>query len=185
MSLTGSNNYFEDFEVGQLYRHQRGRTVTAQGNTYFTHTTMNTGSAHFDKHLMRTYLGGKFPERRVNGGFTISLVVGLTTQDIAENAIAEIGFDRIRSHRAVHPDDTLYASSEILRLEDCPDRADAGILHYKFEGYNQNDELVLEGERTILLKKRAHWSDAVVSNPKGAGALAPTSVLHSNNAASE
>ncbi|NOY16445.1 MAG: MaoC family dehydratase [Gammaproteobacteria bacterium] len=156
MSLTGDHNYFEDFHVGQLFRHRRGRTITAHGNTYFTLTTMNTGAAHFNKHMMLTYLGGRFPERRVNGGYTISLVVGLTSQDIAENTVAEIGFSKIRSHRAVHPEDTLYARSEILGLEDSPERPDAGTVHYRFEGYNQNDEQVLEGERIILVKKRAY-----------------------------
>src|SRR3972149_2242819 len=108
MNLTGKHNYFEDFQVGQCYRHRRGCTIPAHGNTYFTHTTMNTGEAHFNKHLMLTYLGGKFQERRVNGGYTISLVVGLTTQDIAENAVAEIGFSKIHSPRAGHPGATLY-----------------------------------------------------------------------------
>jgi len=154
MSLTGNDNYFEDFRVGQRFEHRRGRTVTAQGNTYFTHTTMNTGAAHFDKHLMLTYLGGKFPERRVNGGYTLSLIVGLTTQDIAENAIAELAFSKIHSLRAVHPGHTLYACSEILSLEDSPERTDAGIVHYRFEGHNQDGEPVLQGERTILVKKR-------------------------------
>ncbi len=145
MSLTGKHNYFEDFEVGQRYRHRRGRTITAHGNTYFTLTTMNTGEAHFNKHLMLTYLGGKFPERRVCGGYTISLIVGMTTQDIAENAIAEIGYSKIRSHRVVDPDHSVYARSEILRVEESPERDDAGIVQYRFKGFNQDDELVLEG----------------------------------------
>lgn len=162
MSITGDHGYFEDFQIGQRVQHRRGRTITAHGNTYFTHTTMNTGAAHFDKHLMRTYLGGQFPERRVNGGYTLSLVVGLTTQDMAENAIEELGYDRIRSHRAVHPDDTLYARSEVLALEDSPRRRDAGILRYRFEAFNQDNEKVFEGERTLLIKKRAFWQpDAV------------------------
>ena len=66
MSLTSEHNYFEDFQVGQQIRHQRGKTISGHGNAFFTHTTMNTGEAHFNKHLMLTYLGGKFPERRVN-----------------------------------------------------------------------------------------------------------------------
>jgi len=156
MILTSDNNHYEDFHVGQRFRHQRGRTITAHGNTYFTLTTMNTAAAHFNKHMMLTYLGGKFPERRVNGGYTISLIVGLTTQDIAENTIVEIGFSKIRSLRAVHPGHTLYARSEILKLDDSLERTDAGIVHYRFEGYNQNDEQVLEGERTILVKKRSY-----------------------------
>lgn len=155
MSITSDHNYFEDFHVGQRVTHRRGRTVTAHGNTYFTHTTMNTGAAHFDKHLMRAYLGRRFPERRVNGGYTLSLVVGLTTQDMAENAIQELGYDRIRSLRAVHPDDTLYAQSEVLSLDDSPVRQDAGILRYRFEAFNQNNDKIFEGERILLIKKRA------------------------------
>jgi len=157
-TLTGKHNFFEDFNVGDKMPHRRGRTVDASENTYFTLTTLNTASPHFNKHEMETYMDGKFPERLVNGGFTICVVVGLTTQDIAENAINDLSYTKIRMLATVHPGDTLYANSEILEIRDLEDRKDAGLLRYRFEGTNQRDEPVVRGERTILLKKRSFYT---------------------------
>ena len=40
MSLTGTNNYFEDFEVGQTIRHARGKTMTELENVNITNSVM-------------------------------------------------------------------------------------------------------------------------------------------------
>lgn len=39
--------FFEDFQVGDVYRHPLGRTITAADNTWFTLVTMNTNELHF------------------------------------------------------------------------------------------------------------------------------------------
>lgn len=156
MRLTGDRNYFEDFAVGDSFEHARGRTVMEQENTLFTHLTMNTSSAHFDKASMRTYMDGRFRDRLVNGGVTLSIVIGLTSQDIAENAIADVALTAVKMHAPVFPGDTLYASSEILELGPS-DRPDAGVVRYKFRGRNQDGAPVTEGERSILVKRRGEW----------------------------
>ena len=40
--------YFEDFEVGHIYEHRPGRTVTETDNTWFTLLTLNQHPLHFD-----------------------------------------------------------------------------------------------------------------------------------------
>lgn len=40
--------YFEDFEVGDVYEHLPGRTITEADNTWFSPLTMNTNPLHFD-----------------------------------------------------------------------------------------------------------------------------------------
>src|SRR4028119_1910083 len=42
--------FFEDFEVGDVYRHPLGRTVTETDNVWFTLLTQNTAPVHFDRH---------------------------------------------------------------------------------------------------------------------------------------
>ena len=42
MSLTGSDNYFEDFEPGQAMRHARGKTMCEQDNVGITLMVLNT-----------------------------------------------------------------------------------------------------------------------------------------------
>ena len=82
MALTGSGNYFEDFAVGDVYEHSRGRTVTNFDNYAVTHRSMNTAHSHFNLERAKDVLGG-LPERIVAGPCTISLVVGLTSQDMS------------------------------------------------------------------------------------------------------
>ena len=88
MGITGENNYFEDFVVGDKYIHARGRTVTEMDNVMVTHMTMNTAKPHYNEELMKKWVVGKFGGKRVvMGGFTISLVIGLTSEDLSENAL--------------------------------------------------------------------------------------------------
>ncbi|MES3015943.1 MAG: MaoC family dehydratase, partial [Pseudomonadota bacterium] len=42
--------FFEDFEVGDEYRHPLGRTLTQQDNIWFTLLTQNVAAVHFDVH---------------------------------------------------------------------------------------------------------------------------------------
>ena len=81
--MTG--NYFEDFEVGQSFRHARGKTVEAFENQILTHLVMNTAEGHFNRDVMKDSPWGR---RLVFGLVTGSIIIGLATQDTAENALA-------------------------------------------------------------------------------------------------
>lgn len=150
MALTGSNNYFEDFVVGDVYRHARGKTIMEYDNVGITLQVMNTAEGHFNEDLMRKS-GAIFPGRVNFGGVTIATVVGLSMQDTGENAVREIGMDKIRLKAPVFHGDTLYAYTEVLGKEDAEG---GGIVHFKHYGVNQDDKLVFEGERRVLIKKR-------------------------------
>jgi itaconyl-CoA hydratase len=147
--------YFEDFEIGDRYRHSRGKTVTEFEVVILCNLVMNTAQAHFNEHSM---IGRDFGGQRVNfGGITTALVIGLATQDTAEQALAELGLDGIRLRRPVVLGDTLYALTEVLAKGDA-DRGDAGVVTFRHFGVNQRDEVVFEGTRTVLVKRRAHWA---------------------------
>ena len=154
-ALTSTNNYFEDFEVGQVIAHARGKTVTDMDNVLLTNLVMNTAEGHFNEHRMKTAMHGipGFDTRIVFGGISFSIVIGLAAQDTGEQVIRELGMDKIRLEAPVHHGDTLYALSEVLAKTEA-DRDDAGILTFKHYGLNQDEKLVFEGERTVLVKKR-------------------------------
>lgn len=156
MSLTGSDNYFEDFEPGQAMRHARGKTMCEQDNVGITLMVLNTADAHFNEDIMaKNAMGREGWNRRLQyGGVTISMVIGLAMQDTGENAIAELSLDKIRLRSPVFHGDTLYAYTEVLATEDA-DRADAGIVTFKHFGVNQDDKVVFEGERRVLIKRRS------------------------------
>ena len=149
-ALTGSGNYFEDLTVGDRYRHARGATVGEVENQMLTKLVMNTAHAHFNEHAMK---GTPFGQRLVFGLVTGSIVIGLATQDVAENAVAELGLDKMRFKAPVFHGDTLYAYTQVLAKEDAG-RGDAGIVRFKHWGLNQDGAVVFEGERTVLVKRR-------------------------------
>jgi itaconyl-CoA hydratase len=153
--LTGANNYFEDFEVGAVIRHARGKTMTALENVLITNMVMNTAQGHFNEHQMAsTAFGGII----CYGGVNFSLVLGLACQDCCENALAELGLDNIRLSKPVTHGDTLYAYSEVLEKGDA-DQTDAGIVTFRHYGYNQRDEQVAQIDRRVLVKRKSHWGD--------------------------
>lgn len=149
-SLTGKNNYFEDFEEGLVIKHARGKTVEVTENVLITNLVMNSADAHFNADKMANT---PFKRRLSYGGVNMSIVLGLAAQDTAENAIAEIAMDKIRFKTPVFHGDTLYAYSEVLQTKDS-DRADAGIIVFKHWGVNQDKKIVFEGERTVLMRRR-------------------------------
>jgi itaconyl-CoA hydratase len=154
-ALTGKQNYFEDFTVGEVLKHARGKTIDPLEQVWITNITMNTAEGHFNEHLMGQSNWGK---RLGFGGVTISLTIGLASEDTAENALAELGMDKIRLKGPMFHGDTIYAYSEVLETRDA-DRPDAGIIRFKHYGVNQDDKVVFEGERTVLMKRRSHWGD--------------------------
>jgi itaconyl-CoA hydratase len=153
--LTGSDNYFEDFAPGTVMRHARGKTVEALENVLITNLVMNTAQGHFNEHAMKN---SRFGQRITFGGVTLSLIIGLAAQDTAENALAELGLDHIRFSAPVFHGDTLYAFSEVLASGPA-DRPDAGIVTFRHWGINQDEKVVFEGERRVLVKRRSHWAD--------------------------
>ncbi|MDE0660659.1 MAG: MaoC family dehydratase [Gammaproteobacteria bacterium] len=156
MALTGDNRYFEDFEAGQVMRHARGKTLCEQDNVGITLQVMNTAEGHFNEDLMQRSAAGRGGwSRRVQfGGVTIAMVIGLAMQDTGENALAELGLDKIRLKAPVFHGDTLYAYTEVLHVEQI-ERDDGGIVTFRHYGVNQNDEVVFEGERTVLMRTRS------------------------------
>jgi itaconyl-CoA hydratase len=153
--LTGRNNYFEDFEVGEVIRHARGKTVEGLENVLITNLVMNTAQAHFNEDAMKS---SPYKGRLSYGGVNFSLCMGLAMQDTGENALAELGMDNIRlTHPVVHGD-TLYAYSEVLSVENA-DREDAGVVTFRHYGVNQDDKLVFQGDRRMLIKRRSHWGE--------------------------
>ncbi|HJN49702.1 MAG: MaoC family dehydratase [Pseudomonadales bacterium] len=152
MSLTGNSTYYEDFEPGQVFRHVRGKTMCENDNVGITLQVLNTAQGHFNEDALRDTYG----KRLQFGGVTIAMVIGLAMQDTGENALAELALDKIRLKAPVFHGDTLYAFTEVMDRSDS-DREDAGEVLFRHWGVNQKDEIVFEGERKVLIKRRSHF----------------------------
>jgi acyl dehydratase len=155
-SLTGGTGYFEDFAVGQTMRHFRGATIDEVENNYLSKQVMNTAQVHWNEDAAG---GAGLGEGRVVFGLiTASMVVGLVSEDTAEQALAELGLDGVRFTKPVHHGDTIYAYTEVVEVEPA-DRDDAGVVRFHHWGLNQDRVQVCEFERRVLLKRRSHWAD--------------------------
>jgi len=158
---TAKDNYFEDFKVGEVIKHARGKTMEPLEQVLITNLVMNTAEGHFNEDLMaKRTEGSKFAggQRVSFGGVNISFFIGMASQDTAENCIAELGMDKIKLMSPVFHGNTLYAYTEVLEMKDA-DRPDAGIIRFKHYGTNQDGKQIFEGERTVLMKRRSHWAD--------------------------
>src|SRR5437763_12745733 len=111
-SLTGPAGYFADFTAGRRLRHARGATVGEVENNFITKQVMNTAQAHWNEHFLTD--GPLGSGRVVFGLVTASIVFGLASQDVAEQALAELGCSGLRLRAPVHHGDTLRAFREVL-----------------------------------------------------------------------
>jgi acyl dehydratase len=143
---------FEDFEVGQVYRHPLGRTVTQTDNIWFTLLTVNPNPIHFDE-VWAAQTEWKKP--LVNSAFTLALVTGLSVGDLSKNAV-NLGWDGIRLPHPVFEGDTIYAQSEVLETRVSKSRPHQGIVRFRTVGFNQDGTVVIEYQRTILIYRRGH-----------------------------
>lgn len=160
--------YYEDFEVGDVYRHRLGRTVTETDNTLFTMLTLNTNPIHFDENLAAKTPFGKI---LVNSCFTLSLAVGLSVSDLSEHVMANLGWNDIKLPAPVFIGDTIYASSEILAKRESGSRHDVGIVTARTTAVNQHGTTVISYERTFMVYKQGHDPrDGAAPHPQaGAG----------------
>ncbi|MBK6657578.1 MAG: MaoC family dehydratase [Proteobacteria bacterium] len=145
--------YFEDFEVGHVYQHRPGRTISEVDNTWFTLLTMNTHPLHFDAEYAKA---SEFGKVLVNSAFTVSLVVGMSVSDVSQKAIANLGWKEIKLPAPVFVGDTLYAESEVLGKRESQSRPTAGIVTVRTWGKKSDGTVVCEFDRNMLIPKRGH-----------------------------
>jgi acyl dehydratase len=146
-----NGRFFEDFEVGDVYEHPLGRTVTTVDNIWFSLLTQNSAPIHFDHHYSAQT---EFGRPLVDSTFTVALVTGQSVTDVSQNVFANLGWDEIRLPNPVFEGDTVYSRSEVLEARESKSRGDVGIIKVETTGYNQEGTVVITFKRTIMVYKR-------------------------------
>jgi acyl dehydratase len=148
--------FFEDFTVGDRYRHPLGRTITETDNIWFTLLTNNTHQVHFNAdYASRT----EFKQPLVVSTLTLAIVTGLSVGDVSQNSVANLGWDKVRLPNPVFAGDTIYAESEVLEARPSKSRPTNGVVRVRTRGFNQRGETVIEYERTVLVYRRGAKPD--------------------------
>jgi len=143
--------FFEDFEVGDIYRARLGRTVSDADNVLFTLMSNNTNQIHFNAEYARQT---GFEKPLVNSIVTLAIVAGLGVMDISENGFA-LGWDKIVLPNPVFAGDTLYSESEVVDARESRSRPEQGIIKVVTRGLNQKGQIVIEYTRSVMVWKRA------------------------------
>lgn len=156
--------FFEDFEVGDIYRCRYGRTITEADNIQFTLLTNNTNQIHFNTdYAARTEWGRCL----VNSALTLAVVAGMGVADVSENGFA-LGWDKITLPNPVFAGDTLYSESEVITARESASRPGQGVVTVETRGYKQDGTLVIRYRRAVMVWKRAHApSVALFPEPGG------------------
>ena len=145
--------FFEDFTVGQEFRHWPGRTITEADCTWFALLTMNQHPLHSDAHYAATHT--QHGQRVVLGPLVFSVVIGMTVADISGRAIANLEVDALRHERPTFIGDTLYARSRVLDTRESR-QGDRGVVTVETVGANQRGETVCSYVRKVLVPRRTH-----------------------------
>ena len=144
--------FFEDFEVGDIYRCRLGRTVTEVDNTWFTLLTNNTNQIHFNTEYGKQT---EFGQCLVNSLLTLAIVAGLGVADVSENGV-NLGWDNITLPNPVFAGDTLYSESEVLEKRESRSKPQWGIVKVRTRGIQQEGKVVIDYVRSVLVWKKAH-----------------------------
>ncbi len=143
--------FYEDFEVGDIYEHPLGRTITTADNIWFTLLTQNTAPLHFDHHYASQT---EFKKPLVNSCLTLSLVTGQSVTDISQNVMANLGWDEVRLPHPVFEGDTVYSRSEVLEKRASKSRPNVGVVTVRTTGFNEEGVEVISFRRTLLVYRR-------------------------------
>ena len=164
--LTNTDTYFEDFRVGDVFEHSRGRTVT-DAHMEWTAMLDNTAQVHSNQHQIdlqpERYIGGQLI---VYGGIPFNLCLGLSCPDVGDNALGDIRYATGRHTGPVFVGDTVFAETEISGTRDYPGRPDLGVVETVLRGHKwgpaspgdpQKTEIFYL-ERALAVKRRSHYA---------------------------
>lgn len=147
-SVTQRGLYFEELEIGVLYQHRPGRTMTETDNVLFTTMTMNTQALHLDAAWSAEQ---PFGQRLMNSMFTLATMVGQSVAQLTQGTIvAQLGMNDISFPHPLFHGDTLYTETVVTQKRLSASRPGQGIVSMEHTGRNQSGVVVGKACRTAL-----------------------------------
>ncbi|MFE7718807.1 MaoC family dehydratase [Nocardia rhizosphaerihabitans] len=144
--------WFEEFEIGTIYEHRPGRTITEADNVLFTTLTMNTQALHLDAAFADAQ--PPFNQRLVNSMFTLSTLVGLSVAQLTQGTlVANLGFSEMALPAPLFHGDTMYAETLVTDKRESKSRPGEGIVSLTHTARNQDGVIVAKAVRQTLVRK--------------------------------
>jgi len=145
-----TGNFLEDFRVGQVFRHKRGKTITAGLFNAFSEFTMTTNPLSKNARYARAY---GFRDLVVPAGLVMNVAFSQTVEDISENARANLEYIGMRFGAWVSIGDTIEVETTILGVKPSSKDLDRGVVHVGSTGRNQDGAVVIRFERKVQVWK--------------------------------
>ncbi len=145
--------YYEEFEVGDVYKHWPGKTVTEYDDHLFCLLTMNHHPLHLDANYAATTQQGK---NVVVGNYIYSLLLGMSVEDVSGKAIANLEVSSLKHVFPTFHGDTIYGETTVLDKTPSTSKDDRGVVGVETIGYNQDGIIVCTFRRKVMVPKRSY-----------------------------
>jgi acyl dehydratase len=144
--------YYEEFEVGAVYKHWPGKTVTEYDDHLFCLLTMNHHPLHMDAHYAES--ASQFKRNVVVGNYIYSLLLGMSVADVSGKAIANLEVESLKHVAPTFHGDTLYGETTVLEVKASSSKPDRGVVYVETRGFNQDGVMVCVFRRRVMVPRK-------------------------------
>jgi 2-methylfumaryl-CoA hydratase len=149
MAKTNPGRFFEDYSIGQMIEHAVPRTVSG-GERALYHALYPARHALYSSDEFARGCG--LPTAPLDDLAAFHVVFGKTVPDVSLNAVANLGYAQGRWLKPVYAGDTLRSVSEVIGLKQ-NSNGKTGVVYVRTRGLNQNDDVVMEYVRWVMVRK--------------------------------
>ena len=143
--------YLDDFEIGDVYRHWPGKTITEYDDHLFCMITMNHHPLHTNTWFAENETVHK--QNVVVGNLVYSIVLGMSVPDVSGSAVANLEVETLRHPMPTFHGDTIYAVTKVVDKKPTSD-GKRGIVTVETKGINQRGEEVCFFRRKVMVWKK-------------------------------
>jgi len=144
--------YFEDFEVGDIFKHWPGKTITEADDQLFCAITMNQHPLRSDRWFAETQ--SVQGQNVVVGNLVYSLVLGMSVPDVSGSAIANLEIETLQHKNPTFHGDTIYAETRVLEKKESSSKNDRGVVTVETKGFKQDGTEVCYFRRRVMVWKK-------------------------------
>ncbi|WP_329024816.1 MaoC family dehydratase [Streptomyces sp. NBC_00690] len=162
---------YEEFTVGDVYKHWPGKTVTEYDDHLFCLLTMNHHPLHLDAHYAEN--STDFGKNVVVGNYVYSLLLGMSVPDVSGKAIANLEVESLRHVAPTFHGDTIYGETTVLGKTPSKSKSDRGIVSVETRGHKQDGTLVCVFRRKVMVPTEAYIKERGGEQPGRPVPLSP------------
>ena len=139
--------YLEEFAPGQVFVHPRGFTFFRAQMESFARTYMQCNPLYLNEEFARA---NGFAGLPASPQMVFNVVLSLGVQNDSEKAMANLGYYDAQYLRPVYATDTIRSLTKVIERKE-RGAGQPGIVTIRTLGINQNDQVVLQYQRKIMV----------------------------------